>query len=68
MLKENQNNDTLLLDDVIPLEKKEIKIRIIKINRKQITMISCEDDEVEKQNLQMRASNTVSPREKGKKY
>lgn len=65
MLKENQNNDTLLLDDVIPLEKEEIKIRI---NRKQTTMISYEDDEVKKQNLQMRASSTVSPREKGKKY
>lgn len=62
MLKENQNNDTLLLDDVIPLEKEEIKVRI---NRKQTTMISYED---EKQNLQMRASSTVSPREKGKKY
>ena len=48
MLKENQNNDTLSLDDVIPLEKKEIKIRISKINRKQIGMISYEDDEVEK--------------------
>ena len=68
MLKENQNNDTLLLDDVIPLEKEEIKIRISKINRKQTTMISYEDDEVEKQNLQMRASSTVSPREKGEKY
>ncbi len=68
MLKENQNNDTLLLDDVIPLEKEEIKIRISKINRKQTTMISYEDDEVEKQKLQMRASSTVSPREKGKKY
>ena len=45
MLKENQNNDTLLLDDVIPLEKKEIKVRINKINKKQITMISYEDDE-----------------------
>lgn len=45
MLKENQNNDTLLLDDVIPLEKEEIKIRISKINRKQTTMISYEDDE-----------------------
>ena len=65
MLKENQNNDTLLLDDVIPLEKEEIKVRINKINRKQITMISYE---VEKQNLQMRASSTVSPREKGEKY
>ena len=31
-------------------------------------MISYEDDEVEKQNLQMRASSTGSPREKGKKY
>lgn len=64
-MKENQNNDTLLLDDVIPLEKEEIKIRI---NRKQTTMISYEDDEVEKQKLQMRDSNAVSPREKSKKY